>query len=133
MTTPLIIDPKYLRALPKSLFRSACAKCDRLQAMWEMGPADGECVFLCSLCFLYESNWGKARLDQIYDMTDAVEKEAEVQFLRDVGGRRLLSSKDGDRLLGALAIYPARPSRASPRGSRRGRRCTLRRASAAHP
>jgi len=101
---PLIIDPRYIRALPKALFRSNCVECDRLQAMWEMGPEGGERVFICSICFLYESNWGQKRIEQVHDVVQEVEKESGSNFMRDADGDRLLSSKDADGIVGALAL-----------------------------
>lgn len=101
---PLVVDPRFLRPLPKALFRSCCAKCDRRQAMWEMGPERGERIIVCSLCFLYESNWGKDRRAQVHELADAVEAESGEKFMRGADGRTLLSSRDGDRILGALAL-----------------------------
>lgn len=102
---PLILDTRYLRPLPKEMFDSACEHCDKRQSKWEMGPPDSdERHILCSLCFLYESNWGKARVDQIHEIVDDVEKEMGTKFFRGADGKTLIACKDGDRILGALAL-----------------------------
>jgi hypothetical protein len=100
---PLIIDARFLRPLPKALFRSACSECDRRQAMWEMGPADQDHEIVCSVCFLYESKWGEDRVAEILDLTNEMEREVGEKWLRDERGK-LLSVKDCDRVLGAIAL-----------------------------
>lgn len=102
---PLLIDTRYLRPLPKELFNCPCGKCDKRQAMWEMGaPGGDEQHTICSLCFLYESNWGKAREDQIHEMVVAVEAEVGDNWLRGADGKTLLVCKDANRILAAIAL-----------------------------
>ena len=102
---PLLVDTRMLRPLPKTLFQSPCSNCDKRQAMWEMGPErSDECVFVCSLCFLYESRWGESRREQIDILVDEVQVEAGEKFLRATDGKQLLSCKDADRILGSIAL-----------------------------
>ena len=101
---PLVIDTRLFRPLPQALFRSICSNCDRAQAMWEMGPGgSSECVFVCSLCFLYESQWGQRRADQIPVLIADIEAEKGEGFLRAPDGR-LLFCKDADGVVGAIAL-----------------------------
>jgi hypothetical protein len=73
--------------------------------MWEMGPPSGdEQHVVCSLCFLYESNWGKKRLDDIHELVRAVETETGESFLRTADGQTLASCSDADRILGSIAL-----------------------------
>jgi hypothetical protein len=70
-----------------------------------MGPAHSEnCVFVCSLCFLYDSKWGEARKDQIDVLVDEVEKERGQKFLRAADGTSLLQCKDADQILASIAL-----------------------------
>lgn len=104
---PVIIDTRLLRPLPKALFKSACSNCDKLQAMWEMGPPDAEAedrAIVCGLCFLYETEWGKKRNDEIVALAEAVGKEVKGDgFLVDIRGH-LLGCADADRLVASIAL-----------------------------
>jgi len=102
---PLVLDTRMLRPLPQSLYDAACSNCDKRQSRWEMGPANTDrCVFVCSLCFLYESKWGEARRDQIDILVDEVEKERGQKFLRSVDGTSLLRCQDADQILASVAL-----------------------------
>lgn len=102
---PLIVDTRFLRPLSKAMYDSPCHRCDRRQSRWEMGPPfGGEVYTVCSLCFLYESKWGEKRVDQIHVLVDEIEREVGEKFLRGADGRTLLSCKDADRVLAAIAM-----------------------------
>jgi len=100
---PLIIDTRFLRPLPKPMWQATCVNCDKRQSMWEMGPPS-EPNPVCSLCFLYESQWAEKRKDEVHAMVRDVEAYSGDKFLRDRDNVTLLSPKDGDRILGALAL-----------------------------
>jgi hypothetical protein len=100
---PLIIDTRYLRPLPKAMWGAVCVNCDKAQSMWEMGPPE-EPNAVCSLCFLYQSQWGEKRVDDIHAMVRDVETHCKETFLRDQDGHTLISAKDGNKILGALAM-----------------------------
>lgn len=144
-SVPLLLDPDRLKPLPKDLWDVGCAHCAKPQAKWAFKPSapepepneHGEITgpakihreedpyTLCSLCFLYESEWGKRRRDQIdikaaeieVEMTNRVLEDAartgsmspeqfqsfKVTFARDEQGR-LSDPKDANRILGAIAI-----------------------------
>lgn len=101
---PLIIDTRFLRPMPKDLWRSACSQCDKRQSMWELvSPMNpDEVVPVCSLCFLYKSVWSKSRQEDLANMIHDVEVEAKKEFSKDEG--RLVRPEDGDRILASLAI-----------------------------
>lgn len=102
---PLVIDTRFLRPLPKSLWDSACHHCDKRQSRWEMGPPyGGETYTVCSLCFLYESKWGEKRLDQISVLVQEVEAETGEKMLKAADGQSLLSCGDADRILSSIAL-----------------------------
>lgn len=100
---PLIIDTRFLRPLPKSMWGANCVNCDKSQAMWEMGPTS-EPNPVCSLCFLYESKWSEKRIDEIHAMVRDVETHTGEPMLRATDNVTLLSAKDGNKILGALAM-----------------------------
>lgn len=101
---PMVLDTRMLRPLPEPLWDSSCVNCDRMQSRWEMGPqGSDECVFVCSLCFLYESQWGQKRRDQLPFLIHDIEAEKGERFLRTPDDR-LLSCKDANDILGAIAL-----------------------------
>lgn len=101
---PLVIDTRFLRPLPKDLWRSACSQCDKRQSMWELvSPVNPEEVVpVCSLCFLYRSNWSKTRQEDLANMIKDVEAERKKEFSME--GGQLTRAEDGDRILASLAI-----------------------------
>ena len=102
---PLVIDTRFLRPLPKSLWDSNCHNCDKRQSRWEMGPPyGGETYTVCSICFLYDSKWGEKREDQIHVLVEECEAESGEKMLRDSDGKTLLSCKDADAILSSIAL-----------------------------
>ena len=109
---PLIINPSYIRPMPESMWGMACARCDKTQAQWEfheqimtpegVQPTEGF-LPICSLCFLYESSWGRRRRKRLDNLVAEIEVSIGTPFIRDLGGR-LASSSDGDRVLAAIAL-----------------------------
>lgn len=108
---PMTVDPTKLRPLPKDLWDIACSCCDKPHARWAMRtsvlpglPADGSDAFaLCSLCFLYESAWGKSRRAKTDKLIADVEKEIRAKFPRDPQGR-LVKPDDATRIMAAIAL-----------------------------
>jgi hypothetical protein len=104
---PLILNPNNLRPLPEAMWDVSCDKCDRRQARWEFFPSDSpdarKGFMICSLCWLYESEWGKKRREDIDQMIRDVELSTEQIFQRAKGGL-LWSCKDADRILGSIAL-----------------------------
>lgn len=103
----LIVSPERLRPLPKSMWDSNCAKCDKRQSRWQFIPVDQDPrkggLLMCSLCWLYESAWGERRRADIDEMVREVEVQSGEIFHRGKNGR-LWSCRDADRILGAIAM-----------------------------
>jgi hypothetical protein len=110
----LLITTLYLRPLPQKMWDFPCQHCGKAQARWELhepeededgeeGMPRQEFNAVCSLCFLYESNWGRRRLDEIQEYIRDVEQEKGIKYLRDIGNR-LLSCNDANNLLASLAM-----------------------------
>lgn len=105
---PIFLDPKVLRPLPKALWGHACSCCDKMQSVWELFETESEYVRrkgkpYCSLCWLYESDWGKERREDI----DAMVRRAEItedRIFRKANEGRLWSCKDADSILGFIAF-----------------------------
>jgi hypothetical protein len=104
---PLILDPKVMRPLPGALWDISCDMCDKRQARWELATPELLSVRkgtpVCSLCWLYESEWGKPRRDDIDHMIADVETEVGREFKRTEDGR-LWSCADANRILSSIAL-----------------------------
>jgi len=104
---PLIVDSQYLRPLPKAMWDTACERCDKRQAKWsflpsEAAPPSGDYP-MCSLCWLYESEWGKGRREDLDKMILDVQR-AKGRIFQRAKGNKLWSCKDADVILGAIVM-----------------------------
>jgi len=99
---PLIFHPKELRPLAQKLWDIACDRCNRRQSRWEL-PDGRKGTPLCSMCWLYESEWAKPRREDLDMLIREVEIETGEKFRRQEDGR-LWSCADADRILGAIAV-----------------------------
>ena len=77
---PLIINPRFIRPLPKAMWDVNCASCDKRQSRWQLFPSDAPegvkgGILICSLCWLYDSQWGKTRREDLDQMIRDVEVE----------------------------------------------------------
>jgi hypothetical protein len=102
------LDPKTLRPLPQALCGMSCSHCDKRQSVWEHwrpeAPSNAKKGDpMCSLCWLYESAWGKDRREDIDGMIRAVEMHTGEMFRKTDDGR-LWSCRDADRILGSIAV-----------------------------
>lgn len=108
---PLLLDPKVLRPLPGALWDLSCEECDKRQARWELTQPDlilsianpRKGVPICSLCWLYETDWGKERREDIDRMIVDVEAEVGREFKRAEDGR-LLDCQDANRIVASVAV-----------------------------
>lgn len=94
---PVIVG-KELRPLPKAMWDTACAQCNRRQSCWtiETNP-------ICSTCYLYSSAWSQTNRTGIDSLIAEVEASVGKMFERDVDGR-LARAGDADRILGAIVL-----------------------------
>lgn len=101
----LHIPARVLR--PKQELILHCANCDKPQARWdvvirnEQGGYDPQDI--CALCFLYESEWGQKRREQIDGVIARVEVKKSLSYMRDPE-QRLLLCADADKILGGIAV-----------------------------
>jgi hypothetical protein len=112
---PLRIDARMLKPLPQALWGTACDNCNRPQSKWRIfapmkRPPDGEAIPIteadfgptCSVCFLYESLWGKRQQEEIQRFIREVEVASGEKFLVDPTGRLVPSA--ADRILVTIAM-----------------------------
>jgi len=104
----VFLDPKVLRPLPQSLWNISCEECDKRQSVWEHFPPElpsgvRKGTPVCSLCWLYESAWGKENREAVDCMIRAVEVQKE-EIFRKAGDGCLWSCRDADRILGAIGV-----------------------------
>jgi hypothetical protein len=105
---PLVIPPDRLRPLPENMWGTSCDKCDKRQANWEywspkLPPTERRGYLVCSLCWLYRSDWGREHSADIAQYIALVEQSARVTFQR-TANNQLLMCNDADRILGAIVL-----------------------------
>lgn len=108
---PLYVDTELLRPFQPKEPIGHCSQCDKLQARWRMiDPGedmnqDGtpKSYVVCAVCFLFESRWGKNRVNRLNGMIARVEAEKKAPMLRDTEGK-LMSATDADRILAGIAL-----------------------------
>lgn len=114
MKKPLRLDTTRFRMLDQESWNIACAVCDKRQSKWELVfPAEkpGEVDTrnpICSLCFLYESKWGKDRAIELNEyLNEIMAQETKRKMILGPTGA-LTSNDDADFILGILALTSRR-------------------------
>lgn len=102
---PILVDTSRIAPVPDSkLMGSDCSHCGKARAQWLFYPSDGPqekgALFICSICWLYDSEWSKNRRADLDAMIIEVETSLGRPFLRDKG--QLVDCKDADRIMGAI-------------------------------
>jgi hypothetical protein len=98
---PVLIDPRILRPLDKSMWGFSCSRCDKRQSKWEV-MHDGEQIILCSVCFLYDTPWGQKNAVGIEELIADTERESKQKFPRTEDGR--LTIDRADQIMAAIAL-----------------------------
>lgn len=99
----LLIDPRTIRPLPKSLWGATCAWCDKRQSRWELLLGrDQDAKIVCSVCMLYDSAWSSDKQQEIEQLIVDIESGGASKFLRDPLGR-LVPSR-ADQVMAAIAM-----------------------------
>lgn len=96
---------RVLKTLPETLQGIACCICERAQSRWfiDWDTEDDDKAYLCALCILYSTEWGKSVRAPIEEVIMAVQKERNALFEKD-GSNRLILSKDADDVLGVIVL-----------------------------
>ena len=104
-----LLRPDLLKPLPPVMRDMTCFHCNKDTASWALheqtkdGQSKEEFSALCSICFLYESNWARTRRAQVDRLALDLEVEIDEEFDRDDQGR-LVKREDADRLLCGIAM-----------------------------
>jgi hypothetical protein len=101
MKHPEVSSLRILTPLPKTLWQSNCSLCDKMQARWTARGTVAP-VFLCSLCLLYETAWGKRNAAEIEATKALVEKGREKPL--PVQDGKLFNCADADSVLGVIVL-----------------------------
>jgi hypothetical protein len=122
MSKPLLIDTNRLKPIDDPELKNVeCEVCHKPQARWGFLPFDdyeatGNDVAsdmegteqlphsLCSYCFLYESGWGLARVEDVKLYVSDLETELQMEMSKDENGR-VTDIKQCDNMLGAIALF----------------------------
>lgn len=87
----LFINPDRFRQVPPELRDYNCTSCDRRAAGWAFLPSnegpDPMPKPICSLCWLYLSHWGRARVAEVPQFVAAFAAHHGRTFTQDGDGR----------------------------------------------
>ena len=120
---PLRVDTERLAMLEKDKWSTACAVCGNPRAKWEMlpppespGGVTPAASPICSLCFLYETKWGKDRAADLGAYLNDVVATATEKLTAATPRRRMILGPtggltridDADFILGILVVTSRR-------------------------
>lgn len=108
MRRPEVSSLRLLTPLPRTLWQSNCAVCDKTQARWTVRGVQ-PAVFICSLCLLYRTTWGKQNAAQVESIKAEVEKSRTEPF--QMQGEKLHNCADADSVLGVVVLIERTLSR----------------------
>ena len=104
MIGPLVVDTSRVSPITeRKLLDSDCSHCGKARARWFFQPDEVEegALFICSICWLFESNWGRNRKDEVEALIKETEDYMRCVFVRDDEGR-LTERDSADRIMGAI-------------------------------
>ena len=105
MPKTIYIDPGTIRPLPKAMQGIGCAVCNRVQSVWERTHVrtqqSGDPV--CSLCWMYETGWGKDNKEALSEFVSEVEDSLSALF-KKTEDAKLERCEDADRIMSALVL-----------------------------
>lgn len=102
----LVINPKSLSPADKEM---PCEFCTHRMGMLLFNSYDRNGTtllsshYVCSLCFMYESPWGKLRAVELNGLISEIEEESGTKMVRANDGKLLLSA-DADMVMAGIAI-----------------------------
>lgn len=99
------LHPKMLKPVADLLRGSVCDSCNKGQSSWiaEIPRGDEDRIYVCAICVLYETDWGKKAHERVEVTKGAIEKSRGRSFELD-SKRRLALARDADDVLGAIAM-----------------------------
>lgn len=92
----------FLRPLAHNLWFSNCIVCDKPQARWEVRSGSAP-AFLCGLCVLHETKWGKENQSLLNSVAGQIELHGNRKFERNPEGN-LIHCKEADDLMGVVML-----------------------------
>jgi hypothetical protein len=105
MKKPIRVDTTRIQMLDESMFNVACGVCEKLQSKWSIllkTDSKDEPMPVCSLCFLYESEWGRSRAEDLKGYLLEVTNNNPTRKMLLSADNKIASIKDADFILGIL-------------------------------
>lgn len=98
------LEPALLHPTPGPIRGTQCDFCNKPQSSFWYGSGGPEPkIYVCSICVLYDSQWGKHFHAQIVETSSSIEKSRNKEFAKGEGSR-LLDPKDADDVLGLIVL-----------------------------
>jgi len=99
------LNPKMLKPVAEILRGSICDSCNRGQASWiaEIPRGDEDRIYVCSLCVLYKTDWGKKAHARVEVTVGAIQRARGKDFVMGPD-KRLANPRDADDVLGSITL-----------------------------
>jgi hypothetical protein len=99
------VKPRMLKPLPTHLRGIACCMCERMQSSWQTDwvTEDDNKVYLCSICIIYHTDWGRTERANIESVVVNIQKARGTEFDKDLS-KRMMLARDADDVLGVVVL-----------------------------
>ncbi len=100
-------SPSQFRPLPQALRGTGCCSCNQLRSSWWVDMFDPVSkenkVYVCALCLLYKTEWGRKARATIEEVVRRVERSRSAEFETDESNQ-LVRARDADDILGVIVL-----------------------------
>ena len=103
---------RFVNPLPQKAWGAHCSLCDKPQARWILAVGSQTPVFLCGLCILHESAWGKSNNPAVESTTNAIRAASGREF--SIVDGRFQRCSEADDVLGVLILVERTAARVPP-------------------
>ena len=93
---------RFLNPLPRKLWGSACSLCDKPQSRWGIMVGTPAPIFICGLCVLHRSEWGKSNSPAVTSTIDRILTTSDRKF--EMSDGKLTKCSDADDVLGVVIL-----------------------------
>jgi len=106
---------RFVNPLPQKLWGANCSLCDKPQSRWAILKVTPTPIFLCGLCILHKSEWGKSNSPAVTSTVERIQATADRKF--EMADGKLTRCSEADDVLGVIILVERTLAR-SPTGKR---------------
>lgn len=106
---------RFVNPLPQKLWGSHCSLCDKQQSRWAIMAGTPTPIFICGLCILHKSEWGKSNSPVVESTIERIQSTTDRKF--EMADGKLTRCVEADDVLGVIILVERTAARA-PAGKR---------------